>query len=53
MPADLRERQVGESYRDYAARMRGDCRAAELDRDRLAEELKQAQARIAELEAEA
>ena len=32
-PADYRNRQVGESHRDYAARMAGAARAAELDRD--------------------
>jgi hypothetical protein len=31
--ADLSERQVGESYKDYAARMAGAARAAEIDRD--------------------
>lgn len=28
-----RDRQIGESYKDYAARMAGDARAAEIDRD--------------------
>lgn len=37
MRADLRLRQVGESYKDYAARMAGAARAAELDRDKLAD----------------
>lgn len=31
--ADRASRQVGESYRDYAARMTGDARAAEMDLD--------------------
>lgn len=46
------QRYVGESYRDYAARMAGAARAAEKDRDAALAEVQRLRARVAELEAQ-
>lgn len=40
---DLSIRQVGESYKDYAARMAGAARAAEIDRDTAWQEVRRLQ----------
>lgn len=39
------DRMVGESYKDFAGRMAGQARAAEIDRDRARAEVDQAYAR--------
>jgi len=44
-----RDRQIGESYKDYAARMAGEARAAEIDRDRLAKQNDDGRALLAEI----
>lgn len=49
---DLSSRQVGESYKDYAARMAGVARAAEIDRDSALVELREIRAENKQLRAQ-